>query len=104
MRRACVLLASWMLLAAGRAPAQDWVGTVFPERAKDLGTVARGSKVRHTFRVVNTTNQDIRILNWRTKCGCTEVRVGAKDIPPGPRRSSRRCSTPPSSRATRPRA
>jgi hypothetical protein len=83
MRRACVLLASWMLLAAGRAPAQDWVGTVFPERAKDLGTVARGSKVRHTFRVINTTNQDIRILNWRTKCGCTEVRVGAKDIPPG---------------------
>ncbi|HEX8202396.1 MAG TPA: DUF1573 domain-containing protein [Isosphaeraceae bacterium] len=83
MRRASALLAAWVLLAAGVAPAQDWVATVFPERSKDLGTVARGSKVRHAFRIVNTTNQDIRILNWRTKCGCTEVRVGAREIPPG---------------------
>ncbi len=83
MRRASFLLACGVLLAAGPAPAQDWIATVFPERAKDLGTVARGSKVRHTFRIVNTTNQDLRILNWRTKCGCTEVRVGAKEIPPG---------------------
>ena len=83
MRRASVLLATWVLLAAGPTAAQDWVGTVFPERVKDLGTVARGSKVRHTFRIVNTTNQDIKILSWRTKCGCTDVRVGARLIPPG---------------------
>jgi hypothetical protein len=83
MRRACALLAAWVLLAAGPASAQDWIATVFPERSKDLGTVARGSKVRHAFRIVNTTNQDIKILNWRTKCGCTEVRVGAREIPPG---------------------
>jgi Protein of unknown function (DUF1573) len=83
MRCARSWLAIWVLLAAAPAPAQDWVDTVFPERSVDLGTVARGSKVRHTFRVVNTTNQDLKILNWRTKCGCTDVRVGAKEIPPG---------------------
>jgi hypothetical protein len=32
---------------------------------------------------VNTTNYDIHIASWRPKCGCTEVKVGARDIPPG---------------------
>ena len=25
----------------------------------------------------------MHILDWRTKCGCTDVKVGARDIPPG---------------------
>jgi hypothetical protein len=33
--------------------------------------------------VVNRTNSDIHIANWRTKCGCTDVKVGARLIPPG---------------------
>lgn len=65
-------------------PAQaDWVASAFPERAHDFGKVARGSKLRHSFRVVNQTDRPIRIQGWRTKCGCTEVRLGAKVIPPG---------------------
>jgi hypothetical protein len=61
----------------------DWLASVFPERAYDFGNVARGSQVRHTFPVVNRTNSEIRIADWRTKCGCTDVRVGARVIPPG---------------------
>ncbi|MGO9599717.1 MAG: DUF1573 domain-containing protein [Isosphaeraceae bacterium] len=61
----------------------DWVASALPERAFDFGTVARGSRIRHTFYLANRTNQDIRISDWRTKCGCTDVRVGAKLIPPG---------------------
>jgi hypothetical protein len=80
-----VICVFW-LGAFGR-PAQgsgaDWLSTVFPERAFDFGTVARGSQVRHAFPVVNRTNSDIRIATWRPKCGCTEVRVGARVIPPG---------------------
>jgi hypothetical protein len=72
-----------MALALPTAGAQDWVATVFPERAYDFGTVARGSKILHPFKVLNRTNQDIHIADWRTKCGCTEVRVGSRDIPPG---------------------
>jgi len=72
-----------MALATRPAAAQDWISAVFPERAYNFGTVARGSKVLHSFRLVNRTNQDIHIADWRTKCGCTEVRVGARDIPPG---------------------
>ncbi len=78
----------WAVIVAGltsttAATAQEWVQAAFPERAHDFGTVARGSKLRHKFLLVNRTNQDIQILDWRTKCGCTEVKVGAKEIPPG---------------------
>jgi len=70
---------------AVRAQAQglDWVASALPERAYDFGTVARGSQVRHAFSLINRSDQEIRIADWRTKCGCTNVRVGAKVIPPG---------------------
>jgi hypothetical protein len=76
-------MAVWGALALQPMGASDWVSAVFPERSFDFGTVARGSKVLHTFRVLNRTNQEIHIADWRTKCGCTEVRVGAREIPPG---------------------
>jgi hypothetical protein len=76
---AAVLAAGW----AGTSGAADWTDAVFPTRSHDFGTVARGSKVRHSFKLINSTQQEIHIASWRTKCGCTDVRVGARDIPPG---------------------
>jgi hypothetical protein len=82
-----MILAWSIALALSTAPARaqnlDWVNSALPERAYDFGTVARGSQIRHAFPLVNRTNSEIRILNWETKCGCTNVRVGAKVIPPG---------------------
>ena len=83
MRLLCLAFAVLVSVGPSVAQAQDWVNTVFPERQRDVGTVARGSKIRHSFKVVNTTDQEIHILTWRTKCGCTEVRVGSQTIPPG---------------------
>jgi hypothetical protein len=85
MRRVLFLwvLGSGFATGLARAAGSDWLAGVFPERAYDFGTVARGSQVRHAFLVVNRTNADIRIANWRTKCGCTDVRVGARVVPPG---------------------
>src|SRR3954451_11056380 len=83
MGRMTTFLVAWTALALPNAGAQDWVSAVFPERAFDFGTVARGSKVHHTFKLLNRTNQEIHIADTRTKCGCTEVRVGSRDIPPG---------------------
>lgn len=79
-----VLLISWAF-GTGSSPAraQDWVNAVFPSREHNFGTVARGSKVHHSFRLVNTTNSEIHIATYQTKCGCTEVRLGATTIPPG---------------------
>ena len=72
-----------LFLGGSTAPAQSWVDSVLPERSFDMGTVARGSKVRHTFVLANRLDQPVRILDWKTKCGCTEVKVGAREIPPG---------------------
>ena len=76
------LLVGAVLAASAGTGAADWTDAVFPDRSRDFGTVARGSKVHHSFRLVNTTDQDIHIASWRTKCGCTEVTVGARDVPP----------------------
>jgi hypothetical protein len=82
MGRATRFLIVWAASGLPALAAPDWVSQVLPERAVDLGTVARGSRVLHSFRLINRTNQEIHIADWRTKCGCTEVRVGAREIPP----------------------
>ncbi|MHB1562123.1 MAG: DUF1573 domain-containing protein [Isosphaeraceae bacterium] len=78
---------AWSAILFGSSSAclaqSDWMTSVFPERAYDFGTVARGSQIRHAFPIVNRTNSEIHIADWRTKCGCTDVKVGARVIPPG---------------------
>lgn len=83
MRRPLLGFAAAVLLAASGPAAADWIDTIVPEKSHDFGTVARGSKVRHVFRIVNTTAYDVHVADWRTKCGCTDVKVGARNIPPG---------------------
>jgi Protein of unknown function (DUF1573) len=83
MRLALTVVAALAIGWAEPAWAADWTDAVFPQRSHDFGTVARGSKVRHSFKLVNTTNQEIHIASWTTKCGCTDVRIGAREIPPG---------------------
>jgi len=76
-----VLLATLVEGAVGQEI--EWVNSALPERSFDFGAVARGSRLRHAFPIVNRSDQTIRIRDWRTKCGCTDVKVGAKVIPPG---------------------
>ncbi len=80
MSRLLMVSVAWSCLSITTGSAclaqSDWLTAAFPERAYDFGTVARGSQIRHAFPIVNTTNQDIRIADWRTKCGCTDVKVG----------------------------
>ena len=83
MRHSWFLAAALAWAAAGHAAGADWAATVFPERSHNFGTVARGSKVRHSFPVVNSTSEIVHIASYETKCGCTDVRLGAKEIPPG---------------------
>lgn len=73
------------LASTARAQSTSWVDAVLPPEARsyDFGTVVRGSKIRHVFTIANTTGGRIRIADWRTKCGCTDVKAGAKVIPPG---------------------
>ncbi|MFM1803010.1 MAG: hypothetical protein RJA81_2362, partial [Planctomycetota bacterium] len=58
-----VCLTGAFLLTAVSVPAwgQDWVASVFPDRTHDFGTVAKGSKLRHSFRITNSTEKEIHI-------------------------------------------
>ncbi len=88
MRCAPISLALWASLALTVTPASAQVwnpDALFPEASHDFGAVARGTKVRYTFWLVNTTSSDIHIVGYQAKCGCTEVKIGARDIPPGTR-------------------
>lgn len=77
------LLPLVLVLNLVRPARPDWVDTVFPDRMHDFGKVARGSKLKYAFPVVNKTDRAVRIVNWQTKCGCTEVKVGSMTVPPG---------------------
>jgi hypothetical protein len=84
MRRVLLFSTAWLVLSAPGARAQSWVDQILPERAFDFGTVARGSQVRHTYKLINRLDQDLHILTWKTKCGCTEARVGGREAASGP--------------------
>lgn len=83
MLNGCCLLILAVSNAGAFGQEFDWLASALPERAHDFGTVARGSLLRYSFPLVNRTDQEIVINNWRAKCGCTNVNVGAKVIPPG---------------------
>jgi Protein of unknown function (DUF1573) len=84
MRSYLLILSLFAGFSTGtRARASDWIASVFPDRTHDFGNVARGSQVRHSFPVVNRSNSEVHIASWRPKCGCTDVKVGARAIPPG---------------------
>ncbi len=86
MRRRFPLIGLALLLVSttvANAQNANWLEEVFPQRFHDFGTVAKGSKVSHTFKVINTTDQDIHIASVAPKCGCTDVKVRAYLIPPG---------------------
>lgn len=83
MRRVTFFVIALTAIAVQTASAQSWIDAVFPERSHEFGTVARGSKNRYTFKLVNRTNQNIHVADYKTKCGCTEVHLGAREIPPG---------------------
>ena len=84
---ATMFFALLAILVAGfepmQVPAATWADSLFPDPIHDLGTVARGTRIKHRFRLINSSDQEVHISDWQTKCGCTEVKVGARTIPPG---------------------
>ena len=88
MRRLSMFWIAWSAFSIGAATARaadnDWLTTVSSPNAPTTSApspAARRSATRSS--IVNRTDSDIRIADWRTKCGCTDVKVGARVIPPG---------------------
>ncbi len=67
--------AAIVLGAASSAPGQEWAKKMFDHTTKDLGVVARGAKVEHTFMVENIYLEDAHIASIRSSCGCTNPQV-----------------------------
>ncbi len=68
--REAILFLSVLLLLP-EAQAQEWAKKMFDHTSVDLGTVARGAKVEHVFRIENIYVEDVHIASVRSNCGCT---------------------------------
>jgi hypothetical protein len=77
-RRLLTLLCAAVLLleGGGLAEAQDlnWAERMFSALRHDFGTVAKGADARHTITVQNVYEENVRLLNVGTTCGCTAAK------------------------------
>ncbi len=68
----------WLIAVARAAAGQDWAREMFDHVNHDFGTVARGAKVQHAFKLENIFEEDVHIATIRSSCGCTTPRVSQR--------------------------
>jgi len=78
MRIAFLPLATMILCAAPASPR-----LVLDATTHAFGTVARGVRVVHRFKVTNGGSAPLRILRLNASCGCTSTVLGRKELAPG---------------------
>jgi len=83
MIRPFLFVASFVVLLASSATAQDGSLPLFAEREHDFGTVARASKAEYEFKVTNHSKQQLHIAGVRTSCGCTTPKITKETLAPG---------------------
>lgn len=64
-----------LLMLAGSGQAQDWARKMFEKTTFDFGTLARGAKAIHTFKLKNIYEETVHITGVRSTCGCTTVEI-----------------------------
>jgi hypothetical protein len=79
VRRNALALSICLLLASA-ASAQEWALKSFNSTSHDFGTVAKGSKAEHRFKIKNLYEEDLRILRIESSCGCTTTRVSKREL------------------------
>ena len=73
-----------LVLVVGRGAADEGPPRVaLDEAVFDFGTVDRGARVDHTFRVPNRGGALLRIDHVKSSCGCTVAVLSDRDVPPG---------------------
>ncbi len=60
-----------LLAAASAAQGQKWATDMFDHTSHDFGTVARGAKAEHRFKIENIYVEDVHIASVQSTCGCT---------------------------------
>lgn len=61
----------------------DWGSKIVKEREFDFGEVQLGSSAKHSFELINTTDQALKIKSVSASCGCTVAKMDNYDIAPG---------------------
>jgi len=80
-RHSLVLVAG--LCWVSPAAAASWADGMFRELTKDFGSVPRGPRLEHPFRLTNNTRSHVHISGVRTSCGCTTAYAVQTDLAPG---------------------
>jgi hypothetical protein len=75
MRKTTVAALVGMVLSGAPAWATQWAQDMFAESEHDFGTVARAATAEYAFKLTNPYQEDVRIADVRSSCGCTSVWV-----------------------------
>lgn len=79
----CGLALVLLLAGLGVARADDGPRMVVEAPVFDFGSVERGDKVEHVFRLMNRGGAQLRIEQVKSSCGCTVAVVSASDVAAG---------------------
>lgn len=69
--------------APAAPPAPGGPRIAFSEPVYDFGTVEQGAQITHLFRFTNQGEQDLRVEDVKTSCGCTAAVTSVNVIAPG---------------------
>jgi hypothetical protein len=59
---------------AAAQESNDWAQGMFDSLSHDFGVVARGTEVRHRFKITNSSFEEVHIANVAASCGCTTAK------------------------------
>ena len=83
MYRYSLILAA-VLGVVSNLQASTWADGMFDELSHDFGSVPRGPKLTHYFRIVNNSKQPVHIASVRVSCGrCSSAQVLQNYLQPG---------------------
>ena len=80
MIRHLILITAVSVLTPSVCDAQQWARKMFPDVQHDFGSVARGAKAQHRFKLKNLYKEDVHISNVRVSCGCISVKPSKKSL------------------------
>jgi Protein of unknown function (DUF1573) len=67
----------------GGAVDDSWASDLFEERGWDFGTVRRGERLTHSFRLTNNLDQIVQIRDVRVSAAFLTARASGKQLAPG---------------------
>src|SRR5262245_22675890 len=81
LRKSLMIVA--LLSIASQVHAQTRADGMFDELSRDFGSVPRGQQLMHPFRIVNNTNQPVRISGVSVSCNCVSTQILKNTLQPG---------------------